>query len=392
MPRRLRVLLVGLPLCLVAGAGAGLAQEVTTEASGFPSNGDVAASPYSADGGEFFFTTEGPDLYHRDLHGSIGVLATGLGGTRGVVVDESGDTLYVADVGGRILQVTRDGDVATVATGLGGVTGLSRGASGQLYCTTGIGLHLVDVSSGQTQVVAPGSAFNRPNGVAWAPSGLIYVASAHDGNIYEVNPVEAPLVRHLAQVDGLQQPWACGYMTYAAGSLYITNGDNRVYRITLDGEISVHAGTGSAGWVDGPAETAQFTAPNGIAATPDGSQVYVAEYGVSRVRLIRTSTVDAPAAVEAPDGARLLPAFPNPFSPHTTLGYVLDAPGRATLSIFDVRGRHVRTFLNPHATAGRGLHSWDGTDAAGHPVPPGVYHLRLDTNGVRDASRVTVVR
>jgi len=390
-PRPRVPLLVGLSLLVAAEAPS--AQEVTTEAMGFPSRGDVAATPYSADGGEFFFTTEGPDLYHRDLHGSIGVFATGLGSTRGVVVDETGDVIYVADLNGRIWQVPRVGTKSILATGIPGVTGLALGPDGHLYAAAGSGVHRVLVPSGDVELLVGGGPFNRPNGIAVGPSGILYVASAHDGNVWEVTfDGGTPTIELLAHVDGLQQPWACGYMGYGGGSLFITNGDNKVHRITVAGEESTYAGTGDAGWVDGPAETAEFTAPNGIGVSPDGSRVFVAEYGVQRVRLITATAVDVPATVAAPDGARLLPATPNPFLTHTTLRYELVAPGRVSLAIFDVRGRHVRSLLNRRAPAGSGRVSWDGTDAASRRVAAGVYLVRLDVDGVLRTTRIHVTR
>ena len=63
-------------------------------------------------------------------------------------------------------------------------------------------------------------------------------------------------------------------------------GENRVYRISLAGEVSPFAGSGEAGAADGPAEKAQFFMPNGIAASPDGRHLYVSEYGGTNVRRI----------------------------------------------------------------------------------------------------------
>lgn len=65
-----------------------------------------------------------------------------------------------------------------------------------------------------------------------------------------------------------------------------------------------------------------------------------------------------PNAIVATEDAPGLPArfhldqnYPNPFNPATTIPFVLDAPGRASLSVYDVTGRKVRDM--PPETPGR---------------------------------------
>ncbi len=70
---------------------------------------------------------------------------------------------------------------------------------------------------------------------------------------------------------------------------------------------------------------------------------------------------------------------PNPFNPRTTIAFSLDLPAHATLAVFDVRGRHVRTLLDADLPAGPHARLWDSTDAAGRPVAAGVYIYRLET-------------
>ena len=48
-----------------------------------------------------------------------------------------------------------------------------------------------------------------------------------------------------------------------------------VCRVTLEGEVSVVAGTGKPGEVDGDAATALPRIPNGLTASRDGAELYV---------------------------------------------------------------------------------------------------------------------
>ena len=71
---------------------------------------------------------------------------------------------------------------------------------------------------------------------------------------------------------------------------------------------------------------------------------------------------------------------PNPMMASAAIGFRLGEPARVTVDVIDVAARRVRTFL-----AGRNLapgkHSvaWDGRDASGARVRPGVYFVRLTT-------------
>ncbi len=95
--------------------------------------------------------------------------------------------------------------------------------------------------------------------------------------------------------------------------------------------------------------------------------------------------------------------FPNPFptasSPVTCFWFDLAKSDRVNLAIYDLRGNPVKTIVpGPDVSAslaageyGRNAdqgqsgcdphYEWDGTDAAGHVVPPGIYFVRLRANG-----------
>jgi len=70
---------------------------------------------------------------------------------------------------------------------------------------------------------------------------------------------------------------------------------------------------------------------------------------------------------------------PNPFGPQTMIAFQLAAGQEINLQVFDATGRLLRTLANGHHAAGLHRVAWDGTDAAGHGAPSGVYYCRLRT-------------
>lgn len=85
------------------------------------------------------------------------------------------------------------------------------------------------------------------------------------------------------------------------------------------------------------------------------------------------------AAAPTPTVANLrLLASPNPFNPRTTLTFELAEPGRASVDVFDLSGRHVRTLAREVSLAAgpQGL-PWDGRDDGGQALPAGLYVARL---------------
>ena len=59
---------------------------------------------------------------------------------------------------------------------------------------------------------------------------------------------------------------------------------------------TVAGGAGLPGFADGPASTARFRDPAGIAAAPDGV-IYVADAGNNRIRVVRSGSISVPPAV-----------------------------------------------------------------------------------------------
>jgi hypothetical protein len=89
---------------------------------------------------------------------------------------------------------------------------------------------------------------------------------------------------------------------------------------------------------------------------------------------------------------RLLPCYPNPFNPQTTIAFELPRDGRVAVTVHTLAGETVATLVNGERTAGRHEVVWSGRDADGRPVPSGVYLYRLVARDHRESRRMVLLK
>ena len=71
----------------------------------------------------------------------------------------------------------------------------------------------------------------------------------------------------------------------------------------------------------------------------------------------------------------LYPNYPNPFNASTLVSFSLPRPATATVSVYDVLGRRVRTLADQAFAAGKHSLRWEGTDDQNRAVASGVYFI-----------------
>jgi M6 family metalloprotease-like protein len=108
-------------------------------------------------------------------------------------------------------------------------------------------------------------------------------------------------------------------------------------------------------------------------------------------------TVVQPTPGETGSGAlprvtTLLPAYPNPFNPATSLAVEIARAGPAQLTIYDVAGRRVAVVHDGELAVGRHTFRWDGRDRSGRQVAAGVYLVRLQADGQQLSQRLALVK
>jgi len=85
-------------------------------------------------------------------------------------------------------------------------------------------------------------------------------------------------------------------------------------------------------------------------------------------------------------------AAPNPFNPQTKVNFTLKNAGNATVKIFSLEGRLVKTLHDGFAPAGTSELRWNGLDNAGRAVPSGVYFLNVQSSGTRAVEKLHLLK
>jgi len=171
------------------------------------------------------------------------------------------------------------------------------------------------------------------------------------------------------------------------------------------------AGSSAEGAGGGPWETVGFVeskAPSGTTSEPrryrfadreafTGEEVpYVADsmrYRLKQLDTDGTASLTDPVTVALPaaDGLGLLGTYPNPAQSQVTIRYALPKRHEATLRLYDVLGREVRTVVGGkqegRRQAGRQQVTLDVSE-----LPSGVYFLRLESAGKTQTRKFTVLR
>ena len=90
-------------------------------------------------------------------------------------------------------------------------------------------------------------------------------------------------------------------------------------------------------------------------------------------------------------GLWLAPARPNPSRADAVIEFALPTAGQATLSVFDLSGRAVRTLVSGTQPAGRQSIRWDRRTVSGSLAPAGVYFYALNAGGTRLTRRAVLM-
>ncbi|HUS66855.1 MAG TPA: hypothetical protein VMZ28_20095, partial [Kofleriaceae bacterium] len=160
--------------------------------------------------------------------------------------------------------------------------------------TTNGALWRMDLADGTPELVLDN--VGKVHGMATLPDGRIALADYQQHILRLFDPDDGTL-RLLAGAQGLPG-FQDGSGTEArfnvpydlavtdGGDLLVSDrGNNRIRRVTMAGEVTTWAGTGTAGQANGDRASATFSAPQGLAMDGDGA-LYVSDTGNFVVRKI----------------------------------------------------------------------------------------------------------
>lgn len=277
---------------------------------------DSSGNLYVADTNNFEIRKISPIGMVSTLAGSTTAgSADGIGAVAGfnyptdVALSNDGATLYVAD--------SYNNEIRKIDLATGAVSTFAGSTTPGFVDATGTS-----------------ATFHYPKGVKLDTSGNFYIADFNNNAIRKIAPsgVVTTLAGTGAagSADGIGTAATFnhpkGIAVDANGNVYVGDVDNNeIRKITPAGLVSTLAGSTTAGSADGIGSAASFSAPKGVALSTDGTVLYVAD-GNNEIRRIDLTTrmVTTLAGSTTPgstDGPALSASFNNP------VGIATDAAG-----------------------------------------------------------------
>lgn len=83
---------------------------------------------------------------------------------------------------------------------------------------------------------------------------------------------------------------------------------------------------------------------------------------------------------------------PNPFNPFTRIDYQIPKDCKVKMSIFNLKGQHVKTLVNEFKTTGNYYEYWDGTNKNNEQVASGMYFYLLKAGNKTKARKMTLMK
>ncbi len=269
-------------------------EQITSDALSTDAKGNVYASNYIGTSDDPT-NGNGTTVYKITPQGERSVFVDGLGGPAGHCFDNAGNFFVCTFNDGKIVKVGANGTKQVFAEGLEGPIQVASDKNGNLFVSVaGIGNAVGSKIYKFTPAGAKSTLVDLASLGGFALSGMtidaannLYVANYVNGVIFKVTPQGvATAFADLGSLGASYTP-ITSYLTIFNNSIFATGlFANRVYKITLSGQVSVLTGTGEAGSTDGKLNESTFAGPNGIVADPIKSILYISESQSKKIRLV----------------------------------------------------------------------------------------------------------
>lgn len=264
--------------------------EVVTVISDFPANDalsvDRNGNVYASNFGQFEGSGGNGKVLLKINPGekSFIEIANNLTGPLGNAVDKEGN-IYVNNgndfVNADVLKIATDGTQSIIATIEGFPSGMAIDKQKNVYVSnfTAPTVHKV-TPDGEVTLLANDERLAGCVGIDLDGKGNLILGNYLSGTIYSVTMDGEVSV--IASIPVAVENFVLGYLTFYRGSIFATAiGENLLYRISLDGDVSVFAGNGDQSTVDGTLLEASFSFPNGITVDKTRGILYISEFGGS---------------------------------------------------------------------------------------------------------------
>ncbi len=253
--------------------------QVFTLIDSFPASGGVKLGPdghiYIGNYGDGLPNANGTQIWRYHIkEDSLELFASGLSGASGNDFGLDGNFYQSNIASGVISKVTATGQVSTYASGLSSPVGIVADEEGNLFvCECGSNeISKVD-TNGTVSLLSSGFPFACPNGITRDHNGMLYVSNFNTSDVIRINPSNGQ-ASLFAFIPGNNN----GHLTYSSkdSCLYIaSHGSSKIYKSTLNGNVTTIAGSGTRGNADGSLNQATFSRPNGIAMSSSQDTIFL---------------------------------------------------------------------------------------------------------------------
>ena len=84
--------------------------------------------------------------------------------------------------------------------------------------------------------------------------------------------------------------------------------------------------------------------------------------------------------------------YPNPFNPITKISYELPKKSDVSISIYDVEGKYIKSFIINEQEAGHGSVYWNATNDFGQAVSAGMYIYTIQADEFKQARKMVLLK
>ena len=169
------------------------------------------------------------------------------------------------------------------------------------------------------------------------------------------------------------------------GTIFVGDGANQVMRrIDPENNVTTHAGTGEAGFLDGVDSLAMFNFPRGSVMDYNLSRLYVVDYNNHAIRIIHIETTVGNQDIKLTTDD--IHVFPNPCSKSTVISYQLPNPALVKISIINNLGKIVDV-IQENQSIGKQQLIWNATEHSS-----GVYYFTIEAGYIIASGKLVVIK
>lgn len=292
---------------------------------------------------------------------TVSTFYSGLDHPFGIAIDNSQNIYVVEGSGGRVKKISPNGTLlatyynpAIPSSYYTNVRGVTVDNNGNVFVAED--RRIIKYTSTTSSVIFNPTAYLQTmTGLVFDPiSNSLFIVDYHLNQIKQSTMTGTITTfagnGNLVSLDGVGTAAGFSFPQSVAidtqGNLYTTENSNRIKKITPTAVVTTIAGnSGVAGSLDGPASTATFNLPRGIAVDNSGN-LFITEYGNNKIRKLSSNGVVSTYAGSGTAGHSNGQALSASFEGLS--GIVVDASGN--LYVTEVSAGTIRKITSPLST------------------------------------------